>query len=33
MVINAIVGAYGFTYITIGGFALALYVLVQLHLI
>lgn len=33
MVTDAIVGAYGLTFITIGGSALAVYVLQQLRLI
>ena len=33
MVINAIIGAYGLTFITIGIFTLILYVLLQLRLI
>jgi hypothetical protein len=33
MVINAIIGAYGLTYITIGAVLLLVYVIFQLHLI
>ena len=33
MVVNAIIGAYGLTYITISGVSLGLYILIQLGLI